>query len=80
MQSKEARLILGAAIVDDILAIAVLSVVVTMVESGNLTPDIMEITLLILKILGLFAVLLIGAIFLVQGYCTEKHCGNLKEA
>jgi len=65
MQTKEARLILGAAIVDDILAIAVLSVVVTMVQSGNITPDIMEITFLILKILGLFAVLLIGAIFLV---------------
>jgi Kef-type K+ transport system membrane component KefB len=65
MQSKEARLILGAAIVDDILAIAVLSVVVTMVQSGNITPDIMEITFLIVKILGLFAVLLIGAIFLV---------------
>ncbi len=65
MQSKEARLILGAAIVDDILAIAVLSVVVTMVQSGNITPDIMEITFLILKILGLFAILLIVAIFLV---------------
>jgi len=65
MQSKEARLILGAAIVDDILAIAVLSVVVTMVQSGNITPDIMEITFLILKILGLFAVLLMVAIFLV---------------
>jgi Kef-type K+ transport system membrane component KefB len=65
MQSKEARLILGAAIVDDILAIAVLSVVVTMVQSGNITPDIVEITFLILKILGLFAVLLIAAIFLV---------------
>ncbi len=65
MQTKEARLILGAAIVDDILAIAVLSVVVTMVQSGNITPDIMEITFLILKILGLFAVLLMVAIFLV---------------
>ena len=65
MQSKEARLILGAAIVDDILAIAVLSVVTTMVQTGNLSPDIIEITLLILKILGLFVVLLIGAIFLV---------------
>ncbi len=65
MQSKEARLILGAAIVDDILAIAVLSVVVTMVQSGNITPDIMEITFLILKILGLFVVLLLVAIFLV---------------
>ena len=65
MQTKEARLILGAAIVDDILAIAVLSVVITMVQSGNITPDIMEITFLILKILGLFIVLLLVAIFLV---------------
>jgi Kef-type K+ transport system membrane component KefB len=35
MQTKEAKLILGAAIVDDILAIAVLSVVTTMVQTGN---------------------------------------------
>jgi Kef-type K+ transport system membrane component KefB len=65
MQSKEARLILGAAIVDDILAIAILSVVVTMVQSGDTTPEIMDVAFLILKILGLFAVLLIGAIFLI---------------
>ncbi|WP_458719579.1 cation:proton antiporter [Candidatus Nitrosocosmicus sp. R] len=65
MQSKEARLILGAAIVDDILAIAILSVVVTMVQSGNTTPQIMDIAFIILKILGLFAVLLIGAIFFI---------------
>jgi Kef-type K+ transport system membrane component KefB len=65
MQTKEARLILGAAIVDDILAIAVLSVVITMVQTGNITPDIMEITFLILKILGLFLFLLLVAIFLV---------------
>ena len=49
MQSKEARLILGAAIVDDILAIAVLSVVLTMVQTGNTTPDVIDITILILK-------------------------------
>jgi Kef-type K+ transport system membrane component KefB len=65
MQSKEARLILGAAIVDDILAIAILSVVVTMVQSGDTSPQIAEIAFLILKILGLFAVLLIGAIFII---------------
>jgi Kef-type K+ transport system membrane component KefB len=65
MQSKEARLILGAAIVDDILAIAILSVVVTMVQSGDTTPQIMDVAFLILKILGLFAILLIGAIFLI---------------
>ena len=65
MQTKEARLILGAAIVDDILAIAVLSVVLTMVQTGNTTPDLMEITFLILKILGLFVVLLVGSILIV---------------
>jgi Kef-type K+ transport system membrane component KefB len=65
MQTKEARLILGAAIVDDILAIAVLSVVLTMVQTGNTTPDIIEIVFLILKILGLFVALLVGAILIV---------------
>lgn len=66
MQSKEARLILGAAIVDDILAIAILSVVVTMVQSGDTSPpQIVDIAFLILKILGLFAVLLLGAVILI---------------
>ena len=36
-----------------------------MVQSGDTTPQIMDIALLILKILGLFAVLLISAIFLI---------------
>jgi Na+:H+ antiporter len=65
MQSKEARLILGAAIVDDILAIAALSVVTTMVQTGNTSPDIADITFLVLKILGLFAALLIGSVLIV---------------
>ena len=65
MQSKEARLILGAAIVDDILAIAGLSAVTTMVQLGNTTPDLVEISVLIMKILGLFVALLLGAIFLI---------------
>ena len=55
MQTKEAKLILGAAIVDDILAIAVLSVVTTMAQTGNMTPNLVDITFLILKILGIFA-------------------------
>lgn len=65
MQTKEAKLILGAAIVDDILAIAVLSVVTTMVQSGNMTPNVLEIVFLILKVLGIFAVILLGAILLI---------------
>ncbi|HEY7082551.1 MAG TPA: cation:proton antiporter [Nitrososphaeraceae archaeon] len=65
MQSREARLILGAAIVDDILAIAVLSVVITMVQTGNTTPEIASIVFLVLKILGLFGALLAGAVLIV---------------
>ncbi|MDW0189719.1 MAG: cation:proton antiporter [Nitrososphaeraceae archaeon] len=65
MQTKEAKVILGAAIVDDILAIAVLSVVVTMVQTGNLAPNIIDIIILILKILGIFAGLLLGAIIII---------------
>lgn len=65
MQTKEAKMILGAAIVDDILAIAVLSVVVSMVQTGNMTPNMIDIIFLILKILGIFAVLLIGAIIII---------------
>ena len=62
MQTKEAKIILGAAIVDDILAIAVLSVVLTMVQTGNMDPNIFDVIFLILKILGIFAALLIGTI------------------
>jgi Kef-type K+ transport system membrane component KefB len=65
INAPEARLILGAAIVDDILAIAVLSVVTTMVQTGNLAPNIVDITFLILKILGIFAALLIATIFII---------------
>jgi Kef-type K+ transport system membrane component KefB len=65
MQTKESRLILGAAIVDDILAIAILSVVTTMVQTGDTTPEITEIAILILQILGLFAALLVGSVVLI---------------
>jgi Kef-type K+ transport system membrane component KefB len=65
MQSKEARLILGAAIVDDILAIAVLSVVVTMVQTGNTQPAIFDIILLIMQVLGTFAAILIVSVMVI---------------
>jgi len=65
MQTKEARLILGAAIVDDILAIAVLSVVVTMVQTGNTQPAIFDIVLLIMQVLGTFAAILIVSVLII---------------
>ena len=65
MQSKEARLVLGVAIVDDILAIAALSVVVTMVQTGNTEPAILDITLLIMQVLGTFAVILVVSVLVI---------------
>ena len=65
MHTKEARLILGAAIIDDILAIAALSVVTTMVQTGNTGLEVTEIVFLIIKILGIFTALLVGAALLV---------------
>lgn len=65
MQSKEARLILGAAIVDDILAIAALSVVVTMVQTGNTEPAILDITFLIMQVLGTFAAILVVSVIII---------------
>ena len=78
MQTKEAKLILGAAIVDDILAIAVLSVVVTMVQTGNMTPNIIDIIFLILKILGIFAVLLVGAIIIIPRILNAERLWKAK--
>lgn len=65
MHAKEARLILGAAIVDDILAIAALSVVTTMVQTGTLEIEITEVIFLVLKILGIFAALLIASVLVI---------------
>jgi Kef-type K+ transport system membrane component KefB len=78
MQTREAKLILGAAIVDDILAIAVLSVVVTMVQTGNMAPNITDIIFLILKILGIFAALLIGAVIIIPKILNTERLWKAK--
>lgn len=65
LHSREGRLILGAAVADDILAIAVLSVVLTMVRTGNVSPDIGGVSLLLLQVLGLYGVILVASVFLV---------------
>ena len=80
MQTKEAKLILGAAIVDDILAIAVLSVVTTMVQTGNMTPNLVDITLLILKILGILLLCLLEQYSLYQKSYMPKGYGSREAA
>ena len=63
LKTPEARLIIGAAVVDDVLAIAVLSIV-SSVGAGD-GVDIADMTFTILKVLGFFAAMAIAAIFLV---------------
>ncbi len=67
IKSPEARLIIGAAVVDDILAIAVLSVVssIAIGEGGVDSIEITDVMITILQVLGFFAVMLIVAVIII---------------
>lgn len=70
LKSPEARLIIGAAVVDDILAIAVLSVITSLGVTD--TVDIADATFTILKVLGFFAAMAIVAVFVVPRIASSK--------
>ena len=74
LKTPEARLIIGAAIVDDILAIAVLSVVTSIAGSdgGVDNIDITEIVITILQVLGFFAIMLIVAVVVIPKLITPR--------
>lgn len=74
LKTPEARLIIGAAVVDDILAIAVLSVVSSIAGSdgGVSDIDITKVTITILQVLGFFAAMLIAAIVVIPKIVTPK--------
>ena len=74
IKTPEARLIIGAAIVDDILAIAVLSVVTSIAGSdgGVDNIDITEIVITILQGLGFFAIMLIVAVVVIPKLITPR--------
>jgi len=73
LKSPEARLIIGAAVVDDILAIAVLSVVTSLGTGGEIDDiDIMEVTFTILKVLGFFAIMLVASVLIIPRVVTPR--------
>ena len=73
IKSPEARLIIAAAVVDDILAIAVLSVVTSFGGAEALdNVDLIDVTFTILKVLGFFAAILIAAIFILPKVITPR--------
>jgi len=75
IKTPEARLIIAAAVVDDILAIAVLSVVTSFGVGGEEALeniDVVDIAFTILKVLGFFAAILITAIFVIPKVITPR--------
>ncbi|MBI5377697.1 MAG: cation:proton antiporter [Thaumarchaeota archaeon] len=74
LQTPEARLIIGAAIIDDILAIAVLSVVSSLGAGADSIIEIepMHIVIVIVQVLGFFAALLIGSLIIIPRIVARK--------
>lgn len=72
LKTPEARLIIGAAVIDDILAIAVLSVVTSIGGSGVDNIEITNVVFTIFKVLAFFAAMAVAAIFLVPRMVNSK--------
>ncbi len=71
IKSPEARLIIGAAIVDDILAIAILSVVTSIGGDVN-NLDALDVIFTILQVLGFFVIMLIASIVIIPRIITPR--------
>jgi len=74
IKAPEARIIIGAAVVDDILAIAVLSVVTSLAAPGGGIEEInpIDITITILQVLGFFAAMLIASVIVIPRVVTPR--------
>lgn len=73
IKSPEARLIIGAAVIDDILAIAILSVVTSLGAGGEIVEiDIMDVIFTILKVLGFFVIMLVAAVLIIPRVVTPR--------
>ena len=74
IKTPEARLIIGAAVVDDILAIAVLSVVSSIAVSDGGIDNIVitDVVITILEVLAFFAIMLIVAVVIIPKIITPR--------
>ena len=74
IKTPEARLIIGAAVVDDILAIAVLSVVSSIAVSDGGVDNIVitDVVITILEVLAFFAIMLIVAVVVIPKIITPR--------
>jgi Kef-type K+ transport system membrane component KefB len=62
LNSTEGRLMINAAVIDDVLALAVLTIVISVIQTG-ITPSIPEVIFLLARTLGLWLILLLGIVF-----------------
>ncbi|MDH3278099.1 MAG: cation:proton antiporter [Nitrosopumilus sp.] len=74
IKTPEARLIIGAAVVDDILAIAVLSVVssIAIGEGGVESLEISDVVFTILQVLAFFGIMLVVAVIVIPKVVTPR--------
>lgn len=72
MDSEEGRTIFGAAIIDDVLAIAILSVVTSMVEVGIGETNSFDIMFMVIQTLGFYVALMIGSVFLIPRFLKSE--------
>lgn len=74
IKTPEARLIIGAAVVDDILAIAILSVVSSIAVSDGGVDNIVitDVVITILQVLAFFAIMLIVAVIVIPKIITPR--------
>jgi Kef-type K+ transport system membrane component KefB len=62
LNSIEGRLIINAAVIDDVLGLIVLSIVTSIIMTG-ITPSIIEILFILLRVLGLWLTLLLSVVY-----------------
>ena len=74
IKTPEARLIIGAAVIDDILAIALLSVVLSIAGNGEAIQniDITKIIFTMLQVLGFFAIMLVVTVLVIPKFITPR--------
>ena len=72
LRTPEARLIIGAAVVDDILAIAVLSVVISMGGGDMSDIDPQDVMITVLQVLGIFAGMLLVSVLLMPRLMNQQ--------
>jgi Kef-type K+ transport system membrane component KefB len=63
LDSLEGRLMINAAVIDDVLGLIVLSIVVSIIATG-VTPSPAEVTWVLLRTLGLWLVLLLSVVYI----------------